>query len=200
MHDEAKNFTLFVKSQFPEYFDKPVKVLDVGSGDINGNNRFLFHPDSEYHGNDMFQAKNVTIVCKTSELPFEDESFDVIVSTECFEHDPEWDLSLKKISKMLKPNGLFFFTCGGEGRGEHGTRRTTPENCFATIAGNVQFQDHYRNLVISDVKTTLDLSEYQTCAGYYRASPIQDLYFYGKKTNQVESKAEYSDKDVVKVL
>ena len=200
MHNEAKNFTLFVKSLFPEYFDKPLKVLDVGSGDINGNNRFLFHPDSEYHGNDMFKAKNVTIVSKTSDLPFEDEYFDVIVSTECFEHDPEWDLSLKKISKMLKPGGLFLFTCGGEGRGEHGTRRTTPENCFATIAGNVQFQDHYRNLVIDDVKNTLDMKQFQTSAGYYRATPIQDLYFYGKKTDKVESKKEYYDTGVVKVL
>jgi SAM-dependent methyltransferase len=199
MHNEAKNFTLFVKSEFPEYFDKPVKVLDVGSGDINGNNRFLFHPDSEYHGNDMFQAKNVTIVSKTSELTFADGYFDVIVSTECFEHDPEWNLSLKNISRMLKSNGLFFFTCGGEGRGEHGTRRTTPENCFATIAGNAEFQDHYRNLVIDDVKSTLDLSEYQTCGGYYRAV-VCDLYFYGKKTTVLENKSIYERPNTTKVL
>ena len=30
---------------------------------------------------------------------------------------------------MLKPGGLFFFTCGGSGRVEHGTRRTTPTFC-----------------------------------------------------------------------
>jgi SAM-dependent methyltransferase len=200
MHLEAKNFTLFVKAQFPEYFDKPLKVLDVGSGDINGNNRFLFHPESEYHGNDMFKANNVTIVCKTSELPFEDESFDVIVSTECFEHDPEWDKSLKNISRMLKPDGLFFFSCGGEGRGEHGTRRTTPENCFATIAGHVEFQDHYRNLVINDVTSTLDMTQFQTCAGYYRSTPIEDLYFYGKKTSVNENKPRYVTPGVVTVL
>ena len=199
MHLEAKDFTIFVKSQFPEYFDKPVKVLDVGSGDINGNNRFLFHPGSEYHGNDMFQAKNVTIVCKTSTLPFPDESFDVIVSTECFEHDPEWDASLKKISKMLKPGGLFFFTCGGEGRGEHGTRRTSPENCYATIAGNVQFQDHYRNLTIEDVHSSMDLSQYKTVGGYYRAV-VCDLYFYGKKTSVVEEKETYVRPNTKRVL
>ena len=38
----------------------------------------------------MAPARNVTIVSKTKDLPFEDASFDTIVSTECFEHDPEY--------------------------------------------------------------------------------------------------------------
>ena len=41
MHIEARDFTLFVKSIFPEYFSNVV-ILDVGSGDINGNNQCLF--------------------------------------------------------------------------------------------------------------------------------------------------------------
>ena len=30
-------------------------------------------------------------------IPFENNLFDTIISTECFEHDPEWEQSLKKI-------------------------------------------------------------------------------------------------------
>ena len=86
MHLEAKEFTLYVSSLFPNYFNNK-KVLDVGSGDINGNNRFLFN-NCEYVGNDVISAPNVTIVSKTKDLPFEDETFDTIISTECFEHDP----------------------------------------------------------------------------------------------------------------
>ena len=41
MHEQARKFTLVVKEKFPEYFSNK-NVLDVGSGDINGNNRFLF--------------------------------------------------------------------------------------------------------------------------------------------------------------
>lgn len=41
MHPQARDFTLFVKSILPEYFKNKV-VLDVGSGDINGNIRFVF--------------------------------------------------------------------------------------------------------------------------------------------------------------
>jgi len=105
MHLEARDFTLFVKSILNGFFINK-KVLDVGSGDINGNNNFLFE-NCEYHGNDVVDAPNVTIVSKTANLPFEDESFDTIISTECFEHDPEYSESLLKIYKMLKPNGLF---------------------------------------------------------------------------------------------
>ena len=107
MHIQARDFTIYVRAIFPSYFNNKC-VLDVGSGDINGNNNFLFE-NCEYHGNDVIQAKNVTIVSKTKDLHFEDNTFHTIVSTECFEHDPEYKESLNKIYKMLKPGGLFFF-------------------------------------------------------------------------------------------
>ena len=77
MHIQAHDFTVFVKSILPEYFINK-KVLDVGSGDINGNNHFLFDY-CEYDGNDVIQAKNVTIVSKTKDLPFQDNTFDTII-------------------------------------------------------------------------------------------------------------------------
>ena len=41
MHIEAKDFTIFVKKSLSNFFTNKI-VLDVGSGDINGNNSFLF--------------------------------------------------------------------------------------------------------------------------------------------------------------
>jgi hypothetical protein len=41
MHEQAREFTVFVKKILPDSF-LGKHVLDVGSGDINGNNRFLF--------------------------------------------------------------------------------------------------------------------------------------------------------------
>ena len=97
MHEQARQFTLFVKSILPYYFHSKI-VLDVGSGDINGNNRFLFE-NCIYQGNDVIQAPNVTIVSKTKDLPFEDNFFDTIISTECFEHDPTYEDSFIKYIK-----------------------------------------------------------------------------------------------------
>jgi hypothetical protein len=68
MHKEAKDFMTFVKSALGDYFKNKI-VLDVGSGDINGNNRYLFE-NCTYYGNDVIEAKNVTIVSKTKDLPF----------------------------------------------------------------------------------------------------------------------------------
>lgn len=43
-----------------------------------------------------------------SNLPFEDDSFDVVVSYGVLEHVPNDLESLKEIRRILKPNGLFF--------------------------------------------------------------------------------------------
>ncbi len=184
MHYQARDFTLFVKKIFPEFFKNKL-VLDVGSGDINGNNRFLFE-NCEYHGNDVIQAKNVTIVSKTKDLPFQDNVFDIIISTECFEHDPEYKDSLKKIYKMLKPNGLFLFTCGSTGRGEHGTRRTTPENSYGAIGNLEDMADYYGNLTELDLNDVLNLNElFEVWDTYYNAE-CQDLYFLGIKKGDIK--------------
>ena len=143
MHTEARDFTLFVKKILHDYFINK-KVLDVGSGDINGNNRFLFE-NCTYDGNDVIRARNVTIVSKTKDLPFENSTFDTILSTECFEHDPEYKESFSKIYNMLKPDGLFCFTCASTGRGEHGTRRSQAGDSYGTIGGLEDMSDYYKN-------------------------------------------------------
>jgi SAM-dependent methyltransferase len=179
MHPEAADFTVFSKNILGEYFSGK-KVLDVGSGDINGNNRFLFD-DCEYTGNDVIPAKNVTIVSKTKDLPFEDNSFDTIISTECFEHDPEYSLSFLKIYKMLKPDGVFCFTCASTGRHEHGTRRTSPSDSYGT-RGNIEgMTDYYKNLTVKELNEVLPLNElFSSWDSYYNYS-TRDLYFIGIK-------------------
>ena len=182
MHDQPRNFTLFVKSILPDYF-RNKRVLDVGSGDINGNNKFLFQ-NCEYEGNDIMAAKNVTIVSKTKDLPFPDESFDTIISTECFEHDPEYKESWKKIYKMLKPNGLFVFTCAAPPRGEHGTRRTTPQDSYGCIARLEDMQDYYKNLTHTDLNEVLDLNNTFSVWNTYYEFTSFDLYFIGIKKSE----------------
>ena len=168
MHPEARDFTLWTKRTFPDSF-KNKRVLDVGAGDINGNNRFLFE-DCEYEGNDVADAKNVTVVCRTKDLPFENASFDTIVSTECFEHDPEYADSWRKVYTLLKPGGLFCFTCASTGRPEHGTRRTTPQDSIGTGAGVADMQDHYQNLTLEDLREVFSLdADFPVWSAYYNA-------------------------------
>ena len=179
MHEQAREFTLFVKNILAYSFLRK-HVLDVGSGDINGNNRFLFD-ECQYEGNDVIEAKNVTIVSKTKDLPFEDATFDTIVSTECFEHDPEYKESFEKIYKMLKPNGVFCFTCASTGRREHGTRRTSPQDSYGTLGSIDNMVDYYKNLTESDLNNVLPLNNlFSAWDTYYNAESC-DLYFVGIK-------------------
>jgi SAM-dependent methyltransferase len=183
MHIEAKNFTVFVKKILADFFINK-RVLDVGSGDINGNNRFLFE-NCEYIGNDVIQANNVTIVSKTKDLPFTDNTFDTIISTECFEHDPEYKDSFIKIYSMLKPNGLFCFTCASTGRPEHGTKRTSPCDSYGTIGNLEDMSDYYKNLTITDVNMVLPLNELFSVWDTYYNSSSKDLYFVGIKKGNI---------------
>lgn len=179
MHLEAKEFTEYVKLVFPDYF-KNKKILDVGSGDINGNNLFLFE-NCEYNGNDIIDAKNVTIVSKTKDLPFQNNTFDTIISTECFEHDPEYNESIIKIYNLLKPNGLFLFTCASTGRKEHGTRRSNPKSSFGTIGKINDMQDYYKNITHTDLNNCLNLNKSFSCWDTYYNKKSYDLYFLGIK-------------------
>jgi hypothetical protein len=57
-----------------------LQVLDVGSGDINGNNREFFDKTCNYKGNDVFPGRNVDLVYKTKDLPFFKPTFHTIIS------------------------------------------------------------------------------------------------------------------------
>jgi len=186
VHQQAKNFLLYVKATFPQYM-RNARVLDVGSGDINGNNRDLF-TDCEYHGCDVYAAPNVSVVCKAAALPFVDGYFDVVVSSECFEHDPEYAASMRNIVRMLRPGGLFFFSCATLGRPEHGTRRTSPDQSWGTMAGHVDFVDYYKNLALEDVDAAIDLKTTFARYAAYQHDYTCDLYFWG-----IKAEREYAD-------
>lgn len=186
MHDQARNFTLYVKSQFPDFFRNYRFVLDVGSADINGNNRFLFS-NCVYISNDVVHSRNVGIVCETAKLPFSDASFDTIISTECFEHDMNYRDSLKKIVRLLKPGGLFTFTCATTGRAEHGTLRTSPTESMTTqLQEEPEWANYYKNLTEDDIREVLDVDEIFEKYFFTTNTESFDLYFWGIKRKSTE--------------
>lgn len=179
MHPEATHFVNFVQRILPYYFNNII-VLDVGSGDINGNNKYLFK-NCRYIGNDVIAAPNVNVVSKTKDLPFINNTFDTIISTECFEHDPTYKESLLRIYEILKPLGLFVFTCASVDRPEHGTRRTSPEASYGTIGNLEDMCDYYKNLDINDINNVLNLNDNFLCWDSYYNAGSKDLYFIGIK-------------------
>ena len=112
-HQAQQDFLISVKNQFPDKFNN-CKVLDIGSLDINGNNRYLFE-NYDYTGVDIGAGPNVDVVCKGHEFK-SDTQFDIVISTECFEHDIFYKETILNAINLTKSGGLFVFTCASKGR------------------------------------------------------------------------------------
>ena len=181
-HESQKNFCKSVRSKFTSHF-KNIKAADFGSLNINGTNRYLFE-NCEYVGIDLGPGDNVTVISKAHEYDAPDGYFDTICTTEMLEHDQFLSLSLPNMVRVLKPGGLFFFTCAGPGRDEHGTNRVTPEDSpFTTqIEG---WSDFYENVDEAKIRQIIDVdsifSEYEFSLGAGWGKPDADLRFYGIK-------------------
>lgn len=177
-HPEQAVFLLGVKRSFPEKFRR-VSVLDIGSLDINGNNRDLFE-DCLYMGIDVGYGKNVDFEVKGHELQLPDGSFDVVVSSECFEHDRYYEKTLQNAVRLLRPGGLFVFTCATTGRAEHGTRRTSPE-AAPLLESHGDWADYYKNLTVEDVCAAIDVQRVFSSFAFHTEAVACDLYFWGIK-------------------
>jgi hypothetical protein len=179
-HLKQQEFCTSVKGLFPEYF-KGVDVCDIGSLDINGNNHYLFE-DYSYIGVDVGRGKNVNIVSKGHEFkPIDGKQFDLVISTECFEHDQFWRLTIQNIVlNLLKSGGMFLFSCATTGRPEHGTRRTTPNDSPFTILDE-SWSDYYLNLTAEDISSAINLSEHFSFYRFSNNEESKDLYFWGIK-------------------
>jgi hypothetical protein len=179
-HLKQQEFCTSVKGLFPEYF-KGVDVCDIGSLDINGNNHYLFE-DYSYIGVDVGRGKNVNIVSKGHEFkPIDGKQFDLVISTECFEHDQFWRLTIQNIVlNLVKSGGMFLFSCATTGRPEHGTRRTTPNDSPITILDE-SWSDYYLNLTAEDISSAINLSEHFSFYRFSNNHESKDLYFWGIK-------------------
>lgn len=177
-HTEQRQFCEKIKKEYPEFFVNK-KVLDVGSLDINGNNKDLFN-DCEYTGIDIGEGKNVDLVCIAHELDSPDNFYDVIISTEAFEHDMFYEKTIKNIIRMLKPGGMFLFTCASTGRPEHGTRQNHPGTA-PFLMNMKEWGNYYKNLIEEDIRN-VDGFNFVFPEGKFETNhQSKDLYFAGIK-------------------
>jgi SAM-dependent methyltransferase len=79
-----------------------LRILDVGSMDINGSQREFFM-DHEYVGLDLTEGKNVDVVGGEYQYPFKDEAFDVVISNQTMEHVKDiykWMIEITRVAKI----------------------------------------------------------------------------------------------------
>lgn len=93
------------------------ELLDVGCGKMPYRNHLFEHSTIQrYIGLDIHGALLYDAHTKPDftwdgkKMPFEDGSFDCAFATEVLEHCPDPEVVLKETFRVLKPNGIFFFT------------------------------------------------------------------------------------------
>jgi len=91
-------------------------VLDIGCGKMPYRQLILNNPLVEtYRGLDLDSAKydpsiNPDYTWNGIEMPFSDATYDCALATEVLEHCPEPLTVAKEIYRVLRPDGIFFFT------------------------------------------------------------------------------------------
>lgn len=114
MHPSAK---IIAKNFYDVYCkDRNLKILDVGSLDVNGSLRDIFPSNCEYTGIDFAAGKNVDLVLEDPYcFPFSNEEFDVVLCSSVFEHSVFfWKLYIELL-RIAKPHGLIYINAPSNG-------------------------------------------------------------------------------------
>ncbi len=110
MHQSSHDKMLDFKNRYLKgMVTKPLKILDLGSQDVNGTYKDIFDvPSWRYQGMDMAQGKNVDIVLENPYAWKEiaANSIDVLITGQALEHIEFFWITMLEIARILKPGGL----------------------------------------------------------------------------------------------
>lgn len=188
MHKESMTrMKWFVENYIKEERDC-LKVLDVGSYDVNGNYRELFNGRKNiiYTGLDMVEGPNVDYVPEDSYdwKELHDNSFDFIISGNAFEHIEYPWLTICEIYKKLKDSG---FACiiAPNAIGEH----RYPVDCYR------YFSDGFRALAKWAGFTVINV----TVGGVPNESASYDWYAGGHNDTMMILTKNNDEKGIAKL-
>ena len=123
-----------------------LRILDVGSYDVNGSYKPLFtSPSFEYTGLDMESGPNVDIVPATpySWNEIKDDSFDIVISGQVIEHVEFFWLTMSEIVRVAKEGALICLVAP-RGFDQH----RYPVDCYRFLADGMVALARYTKLDI----------------------------------------------------
>lgn len=176
-HPEQMEFMRLCRDNLLCSGDK--SFIEIGSYNVNeakGGLRGLFSQAERYVGVDLIEGPGVDVVASGHQVDLPDGSFDVALSCECFEHNPEWRATFLNMHRMTRPGGLVIVTVATAARLEHGTTRTNPKSSPGTSAID---WNYYRNLNEQDFRSDIPLEKLFSIYKFYSSWSSHDLYFWG---------------------
>ena len=130
---------------------EPLRVLDVGSQDVNGTYRAIFEvPTWRYDGLDMAPGPNVDIVLPSPYdwRKLEDGSYDVVVSGQALEHVEFFWITVLEMARVLREGGLCCVIAPSGGP-EH----RYPVDCWRYYPDGFRALARWARLDVLDVRT-----------------------------------------------
>ncbi|MQP64232.1 methyltransferase domain-containing protein [Niveispirillum sp. SYP-B3756] len=124
MHDTAykigaKFFETYWRSDFS-------KVLELGACNVNGALRDFRPEGSDWCGMDLGPGNGVDVVADDPYVyPFEDGSFDIVVSSSCYEHDQFFWLTFLEMLRVTREGGFLYINVPS-----NGAYHAYPQDCW----------------------------------------------------------------------
>lgn len=150
MHENSLSKMISFKKKYLDV-NKKLSILDVGSLDESGkyNYKSIFNESNwNYTGLDIESGNNVDLVISDIYNWFEisDNSYDVIVSGQFFEHLEYFWLTMSQIERVLKPGGYLCIIVPSSGH-NHGNML----NCYRFHEDGLRAMAKYVDLDIIEV-------------------------------------------------
>ena len=160
----------FTKKYLEKFKDKSIKILDIGSQDVNGSYKPIFQNTNwEYYGCDMVEGKNVDIMLNDiyDWRNIKSESFDVVISGQAFEHIEFFWITMLEISRILKDDGICCIIAPSSGN-EH----RYPLDCWRFYPDGFAALSKYTGLNVLQIYTEWDKENYPDCDPAWRDSVL----------------------------
>jgi len=144
-------------------WDRKIKILDVGCGDGSFFDSILeYRTNLDCHGTDISRKQckiatskgyNIKQSDVSQGLDYQDNTFDIVISTEVIEHIFNTDRFLTELKRVVKPKGLVIIT--------------TPN--IANLGNRI------RLLLFGQRPSCIDFCSRQGTSGHIRAFDIYDM-------------------------
>lgn len=152
MHQSSyRNMEGFVKSHLQDKLGRPLRIIDIGSQDINGSYKPIFqHPYWEYEGADVVEGNNVDIVLRDMYdwRGLRSNHYDVVISGQAFEHIEYFWITMMEIARVMKVGGLCCIIAPSSGN-EH----RYPVDCWRFFSDGMKALARYAGLQTIDAYT-----------------------------------------------
>ncbi len=144
-----------MQSLVSEYLEsrrgQPLRVLDIGSYDVNGTYRGLFDdPAWLYSGLDAVPGPGVDLIVRRPYhwRQLRRNSFDIVVSGQTFEHIQFPWVTILEVGRVLRPDGLLFLVVPSSGP-EH----RFPIDCWRFYPDGLVALAHWADLDVVEATT-----------------------------------------------